>query len=184
MKCKTFLSIAFALFMGFLGGRYHYLTNVKSLDYYTPKVFFSPDNKPKNHLIEMIQNEQKRILCAVYIFTDHDIADAMVKAKKRDVDIKLIVDQSCLGKKGNQVNYLRENGISVDIYTARRYIMHNKFILFEENMDGRKFIWTGSFNLTYAANNNQENSIALENDEVYKQYEDQFTVIQRIIANQ
>lgn len=59
----------------------------------TVTTLFSPADHPKTKLIELIQSAKKKIHGAIYEFTDKDIAQAFVEAKKRGVDVRLVADE-------------------------------------------------------------------------------------------
>ena len=175
---KVFIVVVVVFVLGFWSGQYYSSSYAESLCDVQAKVLFSPEDYPKKFLIDLIDHEQKSIFCALYIFTDFDVAKAMVRAKDRGIIIKIVIDSYCLNSRNNQVKFLRAHEIPVVIYEAsKRYIMHNKFVLFEKNIQNKKIIWTGSFNLTYSANKNQENVIVLENDYIFGLYLQKFNKI-------
>ena len=59
--------------------------------------------------------------------------------------------------------------------------MHNKFVLFENNILGKSLVSTGSFNFTRAAHrNNQENILVLDDDLFVMKYGKKFEQIKRM----
>ncbi len=149
----------------------------------TTRVLFSPDDKPAQHLIKLINNAQSKIHAAVYMLTNKKIANALVGAKRRQVDVQIITDQSCLESKYNHIGLLKRNAISVFVYPAKKMhngkqstgsLMHHKFALIDRK------VWTGSFNWTHSANiRNQENVTVIDDPAVYARYAQQFERVKR-----
>jgi len=155
-----------------------------------PIILFSPQDKPTNMLLKLINEAQKTILAAVYMFTENRIAQALIKARQRNVEIKIIVDRVTVESEYGKALLLLQNGIEVSMYTPfkaaavpyrflkqngdkffpHESIMHNKFAIFDN-----KTVFTGSFNWTVSANvRNQENVIVIEDADVCKIYETYF----------
>lgn len=146
------------------------------------EAFFSPDDHPTKLLIQIIDSTHKKIHAAVYMFTDKQIAEALIKAKKRGVDVKIVVDKATVDYEYGKAKILKENGIDVYLFsedsknTNGRYsaLMHNKFAILDEQ------VWTGSFNWTKSANQkNQENVILTTNKKICQKFEQQFEVLKK-----
>jgi len=124
-----------------------------------PVVGFSPKIgalSAQEVVIDAISHAQHSIVMAAYSFTSKPIAIALVDAKQRGVDVRLVAD-----KKGNSGKYTATTFVAnknVPVRLNGRYaIMHNKFIV----IDG-KDVETGSFNYTQAAaTKNAENALLL-----------------------
>jgi len=155
-------------------------------------VLFSPDDHPKTKLIELINKASKKIHAAVYMLTDKQIAHALIEAKKRNIDVKIIVDKSSMDSSFGKGKLLKQHKIQTLVFKTRRRLpamagrhpkaeskstwgtplMHNKFALIDNT------VWTGSFNWTKSANErNEENVYLTDNIAVYKRYEERFEVL-------
>ncbi len=127
-----------------------------------------------NALIEYIDAAQSSIHLAVYEMNLTPVADALIRAHNRGVDVRFITDdEGGLEEDGDeghgQFAMLQAAGIEVRADT-RSALMHNKFII----IDNTIFI-TGSTNLTYNdfyTNNN--NMVAAYQPEVAAIYEREF----------
>lgn len=121
---------------------------------------FVPDGpKCENLIVGAINETKKSLLIQAYSFTNVAIADAVVKAHDRGVDVRVIVDKSQVSEKYTSAKFLQNSGIPVFIDT-KPAIAHNKVMIF----DGES-IFTGSFNFTKAAQNrNTENGILIKGD--------------------
>jgi phosphatidylserine/phosphatidylglycerophosphate/cardiolipin synthase-like enzyme len=143
------------------------------------EAYFSPDDHITDRLIQVINGSKRKIYAAIYMFTDKFIAQALIDAKKRGVDVKMIVDNATMDYEYGKATLLKENGIDVYVFSTQdknaRYgipIMHNKFALIDSQL------LTGSFNWTKSADKkNQENIIITTNKNVYARFEKQFEVL-------
>lgn len=117
------------------------------------EVCFTPGGFCTDKLINVINKEPKEILVQAYSFTSTSIIDALLHAKQRGVDVKIILDK---GQKNNkQLRALIQAGIPICIdYKVR--IAHNKIMIFSDSVE------TGSFNYSKSAQyNNAENMVFL-----------------------
>lgn len=144
----------------------------------TPSIraYFSPDDDVRKQLVELIDREQKKIQAAVYIITEPSIAQALLRAKKRNVSVELVTDVGCLRERGNKVSVLCEKGCRLFVYNPPQVkngnsLMHHKFALFY----GPQTVWTGSFNFTNAASKrNQENAVVINDADTFNKFSYQF----------
>lgn len=96
------------------------------------------------------------MLVQAYEFTSKPIAESLIEAKKRGVDI---LDKSQTCSKYSVINILFEQGIQtwIDFKPA---IAHNKIMIIDDSK-----VITGSFNFTYAAESrNAENLLIITGD--------------------
>lgn len=132
------------------------------------EVGFSPEGSAQHLVLKTIGNARHSIRLMGYSFTSPEIAKALVAARKRGVDVKVILDE-----KGNQ---RRANWAAMDLLvsagiplrTVSRYnILHDKIIIVDNVT-----VKTGSFNYSRAAaRNNSENVIVLHDvPQIAKQY--------------
>jgi phosphatidylserine/phosphatidylglycerophosphate/cardiolipin synthase-like enzyme len=129
--------------------------------YFTdPDVINDPNNisgSIEERLLQMIDEAQVSIHIAAFEFSLTRVAEALIAAKNRGVDVKWMTDDK------NGLNYDSQPGrgqfsmlIGAGIEVkddARSALMHNKFLIFD-----RQTVWTGSTNITvngiYRQNNN------------------------------
>lgn len=149
------------------------------------QVFFSPDDQLTKKFVELIRSAKKSLIGAIYLISDKTIATEFVEAKKRGIDIKLVVDQMSTYNYG-KAPMLAQEGIEVFLYSPQLEktkeprdffnndpIMHNKFLVVDSRV-----VWTGSFNWTVAANRkNQENAVIIDERDVCDKYSKQFNVL-------
>ncbi|MFA5306353.1 MAG: phospholipase D-like domain-containing protein [Candidatus Babeliales bacterium] len=144
--------------------------------YGVTEVFFAPDDRPATRLVELIDSAHKKIYAAIYMITDQKIAQALVRARKRGVEVQIIVDTSSMVSSYGKGQQLKAGNIDLYVFggdsshhSFRQPLMHNKFAIIDNK------VWTGSFNWTKSANEkNQENVILTDNADVRIRFERHF----------
>jgi phosphatidylserine/phosphatidylglycerophosphate/cardiolipin synthase-like enzyme len=124
-------------------------------------------------LIEQIDRAQNTIHIAAFEFDLVPVADALIRAHQRGVEVLWITDDEN-GIEEDEFGLglfdrLEEAGIEVRD-DSRADLMHNKFLIF----DGET-VWTGSTNLTENGNfRNNNNSLVIDSPELSRIYEREF----------
>jgi phosphatidylserine/phosphatidylglycerophosphate/cardiolipin synthase-like enzyme len=143
-------------------------------------VYFSPDDQLDKRLIDEIYKETNSICICIYTFTHRAVAEALIEAKKRGVDVEIVVDRFSVKVKA-QLQKLTTGGIPVHVWDPDRFkrkspyrpLMHNKFCVF-----GSDKVWTGSFNFTDEASKiHQENALVIQDIALASAYKGQFQTI-------
>ena len=133
------------------------------------EVYFSLYDDPEAVIINNIAAAEEFISIAMYTFTDVEIAQAILGARDRGIDIKIYLDRSQVKAKYSRSRYFTQKGIEVRI-SSNNYIMHNKFAVIDQ-----KIIITGSYNWTASAGKrNDENLLVIDDNYVVERYQDQF----------
>lgn len=133
------------------------------------KVYFSPNGGCQKAIISEISKAQKTIEIAMYYLTGREIAQELVKAKDRKVTIRVVLDQSQETQTYSKSRYLIKKVIDVRYYVGAG-IMHNKFAIVDD-----KVLFTGSFNWTPTADQqNEENLLLISDKGLLKKYKDRF----------
>ena len=132
------------------------------------RAFFSPNGGCTDAVVSALQAAKKTVLVQAYSFTSAPIAKALVDAKKRGVDVRVILDKSQRTERYTGATFLANEGVPVFIDADHR-IAHNKVMV----IDAQTVI-TGSFNFTKAAERgNAENVLLiLHAPELAKRYGD------------
>lgn len=148
-------------------------------------VFFSDRDPVIDHLVRWIDQEKGGIDIAIYSFTHARVEEALLRANTRGVRVRAIIDSFS----GRMAQRLFEAGLE-NIATVRshlkafRPIFHHKFILFHRNERGRSWVWTGSFNISNAAEKrNFENVLLTDSLPVFQKYSAYFDETFEIIEN-
>ncbi len=133
------------------------------------EVYFSLYDDPEAVIIKNIDVAEEFISIAMYTFTDVDIAQAILEARDRGIDIKILLDRSQVKAKYSRSRYFVQNGIEVRI-SSNSYIMHNKFAVIDNEI-----VITGSYNWTASAGErNDENLLVIDDNYIVERYQDQF----------
>ena len=120
--------------------------------------YFSPDGGCTRAVVESLYSAKKSVLVQAYSFTSTPIARALVDAKRRGVDVKVILDTSQRTERYTSATFLANEGVPTYIDPIHK-IAHNKVMM----IDGVTVI-TGSFNFTKAAETgNAENLLVINN---------------------
>ena len=120
------------------------------------EVVFSPDHGAMDLVIRTIASAKSNIRVAAYGFTSKPIALALLKAHKRGVDVRIVLDKSNASARYSTGTFLANQGVPIRI-NHRYAIMHHKFIVIDVQT-----VETGSFNFSRsAAEANAENVIVL-----------------------
>jgi phosphatidylserine/phosphatidylglycerophosphate/cardiolipin synthase-like enzyme len=129
------------------------------------QAYFSPKGNCKAALVEGIEEAKKIIYMMIYQLTHPDVIKALVDAKKRGVEVHVILDRSMEAERYEACPVLKEAKIDFRI-DRKHHIHHNKVCI----IDG-KTLFTGSFNFTNnAEQNNAENLLRLEDESLCAEY--------------
>lgn len=130
-------------------------------------VYFSPHGGCTDAVVNALGQAKETILVQAYSFTSPPIAQAVVDAHKRGVNVQVILDKSQRTEKYSSADFLAHAGVSVQI-DDKHQIAHNKIMI----IDGQTVI-TGSFNFTRAAEeHNAENLLIISSKELAEKYAD------------
>ncbi|MBS0616014.1 MAG: DUF1669 domain-containing protein [Verrucomicrobia bacterium] len=144
-------------------------------------VYFSPEDHVEQRLISLIEKEKRSIHVAVYSLTHRRIANALIEAKQRGVEVTVIVDRFSVKAK-SPLLLMSQAGIPIYVWDSdpqktkksHRALMHHKFCVF-----GDDFVWTGSFNWTYeASRSHKEDVIVIRDPTLASAYKDEFYHVQ------
>ena len=129
------------------------------------EVYFSPMGGCTQAVVNNLDGAEKSVLVQAYSFTSKPIAEALIAAHKRGVNVKVLLDKSQLHGKGSKLDLLAKAGIPVMIDT-KHAIAHNKVMI----IDGVAVL-TGSFNFTNAAEDkNAENLLIIRDKAIARKY--------------
>jgi phosphatidylserine/phosphatidylglycerophosphate/cardiolipin synthase-like enzyme len=131
-------------------------------------------NSVEGRLIEKINAAQGSIHIAAFEFGLTPVAEALIAAKQRGLDVRWVTDdENGIEADGEpdrgQFEMLQDAGIEV-IADNRSALMHNKFIVFDYQT-----VWTGSTNLTDSSIFQQNNNvIVVHSPDIAAIYEREF----------
>jgi phosphatidylserine/phosphatidylglycerophosphate/cardiolipin synthase-like enzyme len=129
------------------------------------QVAFSPDRGATALVVKTIGEAKQSIRVAAYSFTSKPIAETLLGAHKRGIDVEVVVDKSNATARYTAATFLANQGVPVRV-DYRYAIMHDKFMV----VDGAT-VEEGSFNFTAAAESrNAENVVVLRDANVAAKY--------------
>lgn len=131
----------------------------------TVRVAFTPQDDAAGQIVDAVRHARRQVLVQAYSFTHGGIAQALIEAHKRGVEVKLIADREQTEKMDRgQVPRIAAAGIPVRL-DGEHQSAHNKVIVIDAGTTAAMVI-TGSFNFTKAAQNkNAENVVFLSGSE-------------------
>lgn len=133
------------------------------------RVCFTPSQACLPMIINELDQAKKSIQMQAYSLTSKPIAEALLRAKTRGVNIIVLADKSQKRERYTQINALKRAGIAVYI-DYKPAIAHNKIII----IDGLTVIG-GSYNFSNSAENrNAENVTIIKNKEFAALYDANF----------
>lgn len=114
-----------------------------------------------------IDNARESIDVAAYELDNKLVVDALVRARQRGVQIRLVTDTDYIHEYGPTA--LKAAGIGV-VEDHRDPLMHNKFMVFD-----KKAVWTGSVNFTEnCMYRNDNHGLYIESPELAENYATKF----------
>lgn len=148
--------------------------------------FFTTVHNTTSIILEIFNQAQKSIAIAAFYLTDMSIANALIAAHKKGIDVRVIVDGSKMKERSSKVQKLIDNGIAVQHYDCSLQpgykkknwsdpIMHHKCMLIDN-----KIVITGSANATNAAKDNIENINILRDSLAVEEHRQEFTRLKKL----
>jgi phosphatidylserine/phosphatidylglycerophosphate/cardiolipin synthase-like enzyme len=130
-------------------------------------IYFTPPAGAASGLIKQIDGAKKSIKVMAYGFTAKNLAEALVRAKRRGVDVNLIQDEKSSQNNRETLPILLAGGIEVRS-DGKHAIQHNKVMLIDDDI-----VITGSYNFTNSAEKrNAENIMIVRSSYAAKRYAD------------
>jgi len=123
---------------------------------------------PLATVVENIDAARKSVFIQIYTLTSREIVTALVKAKRRGVDVRAIVDRGQLNEDrsdADAIGRLASGGVPILADTVPG-LMHNKVMIVDSAT-----VVTGSFNYTWSAEHrNAENLLVIRDPAVAADY--------------
>ncbi len=130
-------------------------------------IYFTPPAGGASGLIKQIDGAKKSIKVMAYGFTATNLAEALVRAKRRGIDVGLIQDEKSAQNNREILPILLAAGIEVRS-DGKHAIQHNKVMLIDDDI-----VITGSYNFTNSAEKrNAENIMIVRSAYAAKRYAD------------
>lgn len=134
------------------------------------QVCFTPGDDCVKRLSHFIAQAKHSIYVQAYIFTSHDLANALIDAQHRGVKVKMILDDSDLDPNfhsSHRVLKWFKHEADIQIWVDHSDgLAHNKVMIIDHHI-----VETGSFNYTYSAQKyNQENMVFIKSRQLANRY--------------
>lgn len=112
-------------------------------------------------LMAALNNAEHSIHIAVAWFSNYKIANALIAARKKGRDVKMILSYDERNFLSNTYNLLSLEYHDIELwgYAADDGLMHNKFCVIDE-----RYTLNGSFNWTYGADYGAQENIVIADD--------------------
>jgi len=139
-----------------------------------PVACFPPTQSCLKLILEQIDNAKSTIYVQTYSFTSQEIADSLIRAHNRGVQVKVLMDRTSLTSRGSKIKNLINSGIFVQVCKVPG-IAHNKVLIIDDHT-----VITGSYNHTQAAElRNAENIVIIRDSNIVKAYLDNWSALKR-----
>ncbi|CAG4926675.1 unnamed protein product [Colias eurytheme] len=127
-------------------------------------------------LLQYLNRPRQSLDICMYVLTNTDITNAVLKQHYRGVKVRVIVDPDMAFTSGSTVKRLEKQGVPVR-WMKSTDIMHNKFCIIDA-LGGEEltpFVMTGSLNwTTQALYRNWENLLITSQRDIVEQYSKEF----------
>ena len=164
-----------AEFEQMLSGKFHNqksplkLENSFQLGNNKVSVYFSPYDRAMQKVIPYINSAQDYIYIPTFLITHTDLTNALIRAKGRGVDVRVIIDANNTATRNTKHALLREHNIQLKTENFAGK-MHSKAIIIDN-----KYVIAGSMNFSNSGENkNDENLLIIENPDMAKFYKSFF----------
>jgi phosphatidylserine/phosphatidylglycerophosphate/cardiolipin synthase-like enzyme len=123
----------------------------------TIQLAFTPEDDATTLIVQAIYDARRQVLVQTFSFTSRAIAGALINAKRRGVDVKVIADGEQIYKmRHSMVAEIAAAGVPTFV-DSQHDSAHNKVMVIDAGTP-QGLVITGSFNFTYAAQHrNAEN---------------------------
>lgn len=129
-------------------------------------VYFSPQDRiTKNYIIPLIKKSKKSIFVPAFLITDKWLADELIAANARGVEVRVILDALSSNSPYSQIHRLRASGVQVKVENYAGKI-HSKSIIIDDEI-----VVLGSMNFSMSGqNHNDENVVIIKHPKMAQEY--------------
>lgn len=133
------------------------------------QVAFCPSPQCVSLVVSALDAAQERVDIAMYSFTNDEMGQALVRAKERGVEIRVVLEKQQSTTQYSELVALRDAGIPVRV-DSNPQLMHHKFAVIDS-----AFVITGSMNWTSnGVKENNENVLVIHSNELNAQFGEEF----------
>lgn len=136
------------------------------------ETIFESEGNARARIVELIKGAKSSINFMAFVFTDDDIAKAIVAQHRAGINVRGVIEDRNTTTTGSNYKAMRRAGIDV-LTDGNPYIMHHKVIIIDQSI-----VIAGSYNFTNsAADYNDENVLIIHSREVAAMYMKEFESI-------
>ena len=142
------------------------------------EIYFSPKDKSSDRIVQILNGAKHYIYMPAFLITNSKIADAMIAAKSRGVDVRVIIDANSVFTRNSKHSHLRKSGVMLktENYAGK---LHSKMIIVDD-----EYLITGSMNFSNSGENrNDENLLIIKDKKISKLHKDFFLYLWTMIPN-
>lgn len=127
----------------------------------TLEVYFPPWDDAQAALLATLDSAQSQVLVQAFLLTNRKIADSLIAARRRGVDVRVLADaKQHADNTGSLLGNLARAGVPVWLETRYKNA-HNKVMVIDAG-SAQPAVMTGSFNFTWSAQKlNAENLLII-----------------------
>jgi phosphatidylserine/phosphatidylglycerophosphate/cardiolipin synthase-like enzyme len=127
----------------------------------TVQVAFPPEENANGLIVQALREAKKSVLVQAFSFTSNEISFGLIEARRRGVDVRMLVDGEQLAKlENNRVGLVAQAGVPVWV-DEQHQSAHNKVMVIDAE-SASPIVITGSMNFTYSGQfKNAENLLVL-----------------------
>ncbi len=154
---------------GNVSGLVSFSSTAPSIPFASAQAVFCPSSGCVDIPVSVVDASRSRVWVAMYSFTNDSLADALIRAHHRGVDVRVIVEKTQAGSQYSQHERLLSEGVPVVIDTNPSS-MHHKFAVVDESI-----LLNGSMNWTgNGVEKNNENMMVLNSVELNTAFANEF----------
>lgn len=134
------------LLAGFLFDDFSLRADLAANQFAQTKVYYSKTDTPDLQLVKLIRDADKYVYFAIYTLTKENIANALIAAKLRGLEVKGVLDynQSIIPQEKPWISKFKKYGIEIKTPFKVEGLMHIKMLVTDKGYASGSFNWTVS----------------------------------------
>jgi len=92
----------------------------------------SPEGEAEDNIISLLQSANRSIEVEMYTFTNSKLANALISAKKRGINVQVLIGETGSEDEGTIITLLNAGGIEVKKAPSKFKIMHAKLMIVDD----------------------------------------------------